>query len=188
MPRKKTNPRRVPVCVSSDEARRMIEAEGDRMILCAWAVVLNAMADRWDMTPERLMDFCESVNRGSAGKRTSEGVEASLGRLEALTGQPFPFYSLCVTGLRTQGDVERLRRRADVSAMYSMFALIADAVLSCRFLTEEDIRGLFQKARSLTDELFDGCISLQDLLGVLKDEFGRRLADDGHAVSLQPLG
>lgn len=184
MSRKKTNPGRIPSAISEEEAKRLIENEVDRMILYAWALVLGAMADRPDTTAESLMDFCETVSDGSGRLQSRRDVSPCLSALEELTGLKFPFHTLIVTGIRTKRDVERLRRKADENSIHSMFALIADAALVRGLITKEYAGSLFRKVHVLDEELSEGRISLQDLLGVLEEEFGLLLVAKGAGISL----
>ena len=187
MARKKTNPGRILVRVSEAEARRIIDKEADRMLLCSWAVVLCAMASRRDTTAEGMLDFCEAVNAKSSRLRTCDEVTACLGRLEELTGKPFPFYRLSIDHIRSKGDVERLRRRAAVSAMHSMFALIADAVVTHHLMDDDDLRFLFQKAHDIAEGFHAGEIATQDLLWVLKEEYGLFLTTQSANVILERM-
>lgn len=185
MPRKKTNPGRIPASVSEAEARQIINNEADRMLLCSWAVVLCALASRRDTTAESMMEFCESVNSKSSKLRTCREVTACLASLEALTGKSFPFYALAVDNIRSRGALERLRRRAAVSTMHSMFALIADALVTHHLMEEDDLRFLFQKAYDIAEDFHSGALSLQDLLWVLEEEYALRLTTEGTNVLLE---
>lgn len=187
MARKKTNPGRIPVRISEAEARRIIDEEADRMLLCSWAVVLCAMASRRDTTAEGMLDFCEAVNVKSSRLRTCEEVTACLERLEGLTEKPFPFYTLSIDHIRSRGDVERLRRRTAVSAMHSMFALIADAVVTHTLMDDDDLRFLFQKAHDIAESFHAGEITTEDLLWVLEEEYGLFLTTQGANVILERI-
>lgn len=187
MSRKKTNPARIPVSISKDEARKLIENESGRMFLCSWALVLGALADRQDATSKSLLEFCEAVNGASSKPRSRKSIEARLAVLENLTGLPFPFHDLPIGNLRTKRDVERLLQKAGENSIHSAFALIADALLTHHIMSETDVCRLFQKAHILKEELFEQRIVLRDLLGVLEDEFGLRLTEEGSLVILQPI-
>lgn len=185
MPRKKTNPSRIPASVSEADARRIIDEEADRMLLCSWAVVLCALASRRDTTADRMMDFCEAVNARSSKMRTYEEVAACLAGMEKLTGKDFPFYTLAANNIRSRGDVERLRRRAAVSSMHSMFALIKDAAATYHLMEEDELRFLLQKAHDISTDFHAGEISLQDLLWVLEEEYSLQLSTQGTNVILE---
>lgn len=187
MARKKINPDRIPIRISETEARRIIDEESDRMLLCSWTVVLCALASRYDTTAESMISFCEAVNVKSSMLRTCDEVTACLARLENLTGKSFPFYTLSIDHIRSKGDVERLRRRAAVSAMHSMFALIADAVLTHDLMEETDLRFLFQKSHEIAKDFLSGEISLQDLFWVLGEEYSLRLFAQGGRVVLERM-
>lgn len=188
MPRKKTNPSRIPFHMNEAEARRFLEEETVRMNIYAWAIVLGAVADRRDTTAESLLTFFEAVNGKSPRLRSRRSVEARLSVLEELTGIPFPFHDLHISNLRTQRDVDRLCQKADENAVHSMFALIADVALAYHIMTKEEVCRLFQKAHVLSDELSEGRIILQDLLEVLEQEFGLLLFMEGSSVRLQYAG
>lgn len=185
MPRKKTNPSRIPINMSEAEARRFLEEESARMNLCAWGIVLGAVADWQGTTAESLLTFWEAVKDKSPKLRSHRSVEARLAVLEELTGRSFPFHYLRISNLRTQKDIERLCKKADENALHSMFALIADAVLTYHIMPREDVCRLFQKAHVLTDEIFEGRIILQDLQEVLEKEFGLLLVAEGSNVHLR---
>lgn len=187
MSRKKTNPSNIPVSISEAEARQIIDEEANRMLLCSWAVVLCALTSRHDTSADSMMAFCEDVNAKSSKLRTCGEVTACLAELEELTGKTFPFYSLSINHIRSKGDVERLRRKSAISAMHSMFALIADAVLTHHLMEKEEVQFLFQKAYVIAQDFHAGEISIGDLLWVLQEEYGLSLAMRGTNVVLEHM-
>lgn len=187
MARKKKNPSRIPINVSEPEVRRMVEEEADRICLCGWTLVLCALADRWETTAESLVTFCELVNRLTVKPQANAGITERVSALESLTGASFPFHKLNTSGIRTKRDLYRLLRLTDESALHSMFALIADTVLTYSIMEVEDTRILFQKVRLLTDSLFEDRITLQDLRGVLEDEFDLTLVEEKSGIHIRVI-
>ena len=187
MSNKKTNPQRIPASISEVEARKLIEVESDKMLLYSWAIVLCALAGWQETTADDLLEFCENVNRKSSKLRTARDVRTSLGNLEALTGRSFPFYNLVIEGLHSKKDIERLKKRARISAMHSMFALIADSVTVHQIMEEDRLRSLFLKVHSIEKAMMDGEISFRDLLWVLEEEYALQITVQGTEVILSAI-
>jgi len=187
MRKKKTNPNRIPVSWSAEKTQQATDEATREMVLLSWSIVLCVLADRWDTTSEKLLDFWNTMNNSCSKLRDLDDIESRLTSLTGLTGCQFPFHRISALDIRTQGDADRLRRKLRDNALSSMFALISDTILIHGLMDKEGLCHLFVKAQSMLEDLARGDISQQDLLGVLVDEFSLRLYEENNNVVLRPI-
>ena len=183
MRKKKTNPNRIPVSWSEADTHQATEETTRDCVLLAWELVLCALADRWDTTAQSLLTFWDKVNTYSTKLNTFEEIETRLDTLAGIIGTRFALHRISTANIHTKGDVERLRRKLRENALHSMFALIADTILQKELMEQDALCRLFEKVRSMAEDLERSVISEPDLLGVLRDEFSLHLFHrDGNGV------
>ena len=162
----------------------------DSMVLRAWALVLGALADFSETTTESLVHLWHAVNKYSSTIHTYDDVEEELARIEKICGLKMPYEKLQTKNIKTKGDLERFRRRAQKNALYSAFALIANPIINEKMLSEEMIVKVFRKAYSMDEELTlgkQGRLSLEDLQEMLLDEMGIRLFASNGQIALEEI-
>lgn len=184
MSKKKTNPNKIPISPGSVDTQQIILDATLAMTMRGWALVFGAMANRWDSTSEDMVHLWDAVNAYSSTVKSYKDVSEELKKVEAISGLSMPYKSISSANIKTQGDLDKYKRKIYDNALYSAFVLIAEPIFKENLMPEEDIARLFQKAYSLDEDLRRNDpdrITIEDLQGVLWDEYGLCLYEDnGH--------
>ena len=187
MGKKKTNPNRIPATWNEADTKRAVDEVTQDMILRAWALVLCALAGRWDTTAESLLSFWDTVNHSCTKLESVDDIEKRLDSLADTIGVRFPFHRIKTDQIRSKAAVEKAYRKLRQNSLHAMFALIADTVIQKSLMDHETICRLFEKVRDMSLDVERGELSDQDLLGVLEDEFALRLLCRGESVVLEAI-
>lgn len=171
MPKKKLNPNRMPISKREIDVKQIVRDSSDKMMLRAWALILGAFADFYTSTTDAMLQIWERANSSAIKTNTYALAAAKLKKLEQMTGLQFPFGQLSSDGIRTKGELDRFIRRVERNALHSAFAVIVDPIIEDEILQQDELAVLLKKACELDKEIEDGMITLEDLLGVLEDEY-----------------
>ena len=171
MPKKKINPNRMPISKREIDVNQIVRASSDKMMLRAWVLILGAFADFYTSTTDAMLQIWERANSNAVKINTYALAAAKLKKLEQKTGLQFPFGQLSSDGIKTRGDLDRFVRRVERNALHSAFAVIVDPIIEDEMLQQDELAVLLEKACELDREIEDGMITLEDILGVLEEEF-----------------
>lgn len=173
--KKKVNPNRIPVSQKSlsveDEVTRITMS----MTYRGWLIMIGALSDFYETTGDEMLALWNEVNAYAGTVRSFEGTEHYLKKLETLTGLSIPFEKVTFSGISSQGELNRFRRRVERNAVYSAIAIIAEPMVEKKMYSEEKLCEVIKRALSLNEEIDDRSISEDDILGVLRDDLGIEL-------------
>ena len=187
MAKKKTNPNKIPISPDSFDINEITEDATNTMVLRGWALVLGALANFGETTTENLFHLWKEVNAYSTSIKGYSDVADSLKYIEKIAGISIPFERVYAGNIKTQGDLDKFKRRTYQNALYSAFAIIAEPIIAQKLVCEEDIPLIFQKAYDLDDDIIRGRITLEDIQDMLRDEYSIDLYDEGGRVQLRRL-
>jgi len=186
MAKKKVNPNRIPIAANSIDIQQIVNDASDKMVLQAWALILGALADFSDTTTDSLLHLWNTINSFQITICTHDEIAAEIKKIEDLTGLKIPFKQVTSIDIKTQGDLERCKRKAEQNALYSSLGLIACPIMAQKLLPEDVFIRVFRKVFSLDEEISlgkNGRVSLDDILEILKDEYSLILFEsDGHTI------
>lgn len=173
--KKKVNSNNIPISIEKNEIMCLVMRSTEEMTFRAWLLVLGAYADFPEASQKQMLDLWEKANHRAGSVHTQDDMRPQVIRMMEEVGITLPYRSLSTDGIRTLGDLERFIRRAERNGLYSSFALVVEPLVAFETLPEATLMRLFRKAWSLNDELKTDRITLQDLQGVLEDEYKLRL-------------
>lgn len=173
MAKKKQNPNKIPINLNEVDLDKIRMDATNRTVLRVWALVLVAIADFKDTTVETLREAWHVVNLANTKINSFSAVKLQLQAFEKRTGVAIPLYpAVGKEPIRTQGELARFIRRTDRYALSSAYAILSEPMLTRHLFSDEKIGRIFQKAVDMNEELENGQITLDDLLEVLRDEYG----------------
>lgn len=173
--KKKVNSNNIPISIEKKEIMCLVMRSTEEMTFRAWLLVLGAYADFPEANQKQMLDLWEQANKRASDVHTQDDMRPQVIRMMKEAGITLPYKSLSTDGIRTLGDLERFMRRAERNGPYSSFALVVEPLVAFEILPEETLVRLFCKTRSPNEELKAGRITLQDLQGMLEDEYKVRL-------------
>lgn len=184
MVKKKVNPNKIPLLNSKPNIHEISEAASDRATLVAWAEVFGALADFPEMCTEKMQQLWTDANKAAGRVHRQEDVIFWVSEIEEIAAIKLPYTIISPVNVRTKGELNRAIRKIERKALVFAYSIIGQQFVEKELLPLEDIGRVFQKADSLDKEITDGRITLNDLLEMLRDEFGLVLATSNTGVKL----
>ena len=185
--KKRVNPNKVPIPKDSFNLQDLLTEATTYNVYLAWLLVLGAMADYYDTTTEQLLQIWHTVNKYSLTIKSYEGVSPNLKEVDRVLGRSLPHKNVSTEGIKTQGDLDKLKRRLHRNAMYAGFSIIAYPLISEKLLDEDRIKAVFDRAYARDEDVYDNLYSLSDIEAVLADEYGLLLTFEDNNTHLQQL-
>lgn len=186
--KKKTNPNKIPIDPKSLDVTQITNEATSSMVLRGWALVLGALANFSETTPESLTYIWRTANAYSSKISDYHDISEELKYIEKAIGFSMPYERISMANIKTQGDLDKVTRKIHKNALYSAFILIAHPIVQEKLFNEDDVRKIFQKAYSLDDDILRRRIKLSDIQEMLADEYGIVLYDDnGHVCLRSPM-
>ena len=168
--RKRTNPKRIPVSPASiDQDAILAEVSRDNLYY-AWLLVLPSLLDLDGMTRAKIVEIWDSVNQyASDPKFTGDRVNTEISRAEKLMGYIEPHQNLSFERVRSQGDLDALKRKLKENAIHSALCIIYLGLEAIKALDENAMRRLFLNASITLAEVQQGLYTYSDLEGALRE-------------------
>lgn len=182
MGKKKQNPNRVPVSLPEDYMETVKTEETNRMVMRAWALIMAALSSFQETTADSMEQLWHDVNRYPTKIHSYQDAVACLKALEKKTGVHIDCVQIGIIQIKTQGDLIRFHRRLDRYAIGLSWAILFEPMVEKEFFPDEMLRKILEKALSFNEEMEEGRISLEDIQGMLKDEYGVNLESENQVV------
>lgn len=184
MVKKKVNPNKIPLSDSKLDVNKITEAATDKATLIAWAEIFGALADFPEMCTEKLQQLWMDANKAAGRAHRQEDVEHWVSKIEEIAEIELPYSAASLAGVHTKGELNRAIRKIERKSLVFAYSIIGRQFVEKELLPLKDVGRVFQKADSLDKEITDGRITLNDLLEMLRDEFGLSLAASNTGVKL----
>lgn len=182
--KKKVNPNKIPLSHAKIDIHELAEQVSDQATLIAWAEILGALADFPEMTSDKLWHIWLKTNKAAGRVHQQGDVESWVEKIEKIAGIQLQYTISSPEKARTKGELDRALRKVERKALVFAYAIIGRQLVELELLPLDDIGRLFRKADSLDREIADRRITLNDLLEMLRDEFGLVLATSNTGVKL----
>ena len=184
MVKKKVNPNKIPLSDGKHNDNKITEAATDKSTLIAWAEILGALADFSEMRTEKLQQLWTDTNKAAGRTHRQEDVEHWVSKIEEIAEIELPYTGASLADVHTKGELNRAIRKIERKSLVFAYSIIGQQFVEKELLPLKDVGRVFQKADSLDKEITDGRITLNDLLEMLRDEFGLVLATSNTGVKL----
>lgn len=177
MAKKKVNRNRIPVSFRDYNIEQLKQEATRSIVMQEWAVVLAALTSFHDTTKEVLFNFLELAERTPTKICSNEDADKFLRAARDIAGVA-PNMKKLNANIRSQGDLDRLKRNLKINAVCTAFCIILEPVLSSGVWTEEECRIIIQKVVSMNEEIEDGALTVQDIQDMLIDEYDLYLEEE----------
>ena len=164
MPKKRrVNHNRIPAQASSLDRDNIIQRANSGNIVYAWLLVLHTL-----IYHEAGAEQEEAVRL--ARKAADDAVicemlsAADLRKAETITGMKTPYHDIMTMPLRTQGDVERLYKKAKKCALHNALRSIALGLERLGYYDTDTLNRVFTNVRITLAEIEDEQVSYDDLM------------------------
>lgn len=174
MPKKRTNPYRIPVSIRDYDLKDLKAEATTKMVLQEWAIILAAIASFSDITTEHLLSYWDQVNNAATQVDDFESAQKWLSRIQDMASCSLPLRRVNLH-VKTKADINKLQRHLLSNAKATAFAMIVEAMITQEVMEEEDLKTVIRKSVSMNEEIDEGRISVQDLVDMLQDEYSIRL-------------
>ena len=182
--KKKVNPNKIPLLNCKPDFHKISEIASDKATLIAWAEVLGALADFPNMCTEKMQQLWADTNKAAVRVHHQKDVELWIPKIEEIAGIRLPYTVASLSDVHTKGELNRAMRKIERKALVFAYAIIGQQFVEKELLPLEDVGRVFQKADSLDKEIADQRITINDLLEMLRDEYGLELATSNVGVKL----
>lgn len=186
MPKKKTNPNKIPIS-PKDYNIEQIKLDATRgMAMQIWAAFLAALTSFSETTTDSLLDFFSTVNDSTTTIGNFDDTQEWLSKIKDFSGETLPLKRVNLD-IKTKGDLDRFQNCIRKNAQAATFAIILEPTIREHILEEETLKIIIRKVLDMIEEIDAGEISVQDIQEMLKDEYGLCLSQSENLATLRLL-
>lgn len=179
--KRKTNPRRIPISKSDIDRNAIIDEATRDNVYYGWLLVVKAMCEQDGMTNDTIMDAWNMVNQMTSGANGKHlDTDAVSARAKEIMGFGLP-YSISFSHIHSQVELDIVRRKIHVNAIYSAFFIICVAIEKLGKFTTDEIHRIFLCADLLQAEVEGGCNSYDNIAAELAERGIYIVHDNGSA-------
>ncbi len=166
--------------MSKIDIQALIRETSDGMVARAWAIMLAAIGDFYTTKAEMIIDIWNKANEFAKTVSEFKDIDRELDEVQRTTGVKLPYNSISLSNIKTQGELNKARRKLEQNAISAGLTIIAHPIIKCGAFDDEMIRILFGRVSYYQEEIASGAITFDDIQGSLEDEFGLMLfTEDG---------
>lgn len=185
--KKKFNPNSTPISLKHIDIEDMAMKATEHMTCRAWLLALGAYADFSEASQKRMLDLCDQVNYYIGNDKSKIDNRPKILSLMQEAGITKPYKELPTDGIKTKGDLDRYIRKVERNALYTSFSYVVEPFVAFKYLPEESLVMLFRKAFDLNEEVITGRITLEDIQGMLEDEYDIQIEFDKGTATIRTI-
>ena len=168
---KRVNPNKIPISKDSFDIQQLLTETTQQNVYRAWVLALGAFADYYDTTTESLLHLWEIVNDYTTAIEAYEDISTDLKVVDRVLCRTLPNKNISTEGIKTQGDLGKLKRRLQENALYAGFCLIAHPLIDKEVFPEERIKDIFDRVYGHEEAISQKRYTLADLVHNLENEY-----------------
>ena len=182
--RKRTNKNRIPLSADSINEERIIGEASVGNMYYAWLLVIPTLMEQESVSRERIQELWDIANDYIEYPQTiGSNVGAVTKEIEAIIGLPVPYPMIDFSKVRTEGDLDALKRKLKKNALHAALCIIALAMKSTKLYSSEDLRRIFFNVDLTMAEISSGATSYERLLETVRS-YGIELSEGADDMGL----
>lgn len=158
MPKKKVNPRRVPLAKSAIDKDTIVEEAMKDDMFHAWLLVATALVDLEFAKPEEIQGICDQVNQFAKKDATSDAMDRA-DKLMGIGSKP----RLNIDRVTSPVELVKFKKKVKRIAIHTSLAVICLGLESIGRYDSEDLHRIFLNADLTQAEIDAGSNSYDNL-------------------------
>ncbi len=167
---KRINLNRIPISASSIDEERIIAEVSVGNMYYAWLLLIPVLIEQEGITKERILELWSIINDyASTSLVMRADVKAATRRIESVIGFKTPYPTIDFRTVRTQGDLESIKRKLRKNALHAALCTIALGLESTGEYSDERLHRIFFNADLTLAEISSGMTTYADLSAVARN-------------------
>lgn len=184
---KRTNLNRVPISANSIDEERIIAEVSVGNMYYAWLLLIPVLIEQEGTPKERIVELWNIVNDYASNSLVMRAdVKAATKHIESVIGYKTPYPTIDFRAIRTQGDLESIKRKLKKNALHAALCTIALGLQSTGQYSDEQLRRIFFNADLTLAEISNGMTSYVDLSETVR-KYGIVLSEGRDDMELQTV-